>query len=54
MRFSNPVFCLNSGGHLQEVRISNLFPAPLHHVSLNNPNQKLVVVHSNGRESVGR
>ncbi len=29
MQFSSPVFCLDSGGHLKEVRISNLFPAPL-------------------------
>ncbi len=29
MRFSSPVFCLDSGGNLKEVRISNLFPAPL-------------------------
>ncbi|NEP88537.1 MAG: DUF971 domain-containing protein [Okeania sp. SIO2C2] len=29
MRFSSPVFSLDSGGNLQEVRISNLFPAPL-------------------------
>ncbi|MGD1702360.1 TauD/TfdA family dioxygenase [Dapis sp. BLCC M229] len=29
MRFSSPVFSLNSDGNLQEVRISNLFPAPL-------------------------
>jgi gamma-butyrobetaine dioxygenase len=29
MRFSRPVFCLDSSGHLQQVRISNLFPAPL-------------------------
>ncbi len=29
MQFSSPVFGLNSGGNLQEVRISNLFPAPL-------------------------
>lgn len=29
MRFSSPFFCLDSGGNVQEVRISNLFPAPL-------------------------
>ncbi|AOY81281.1 TauD/TfdA family dioxygenase [Moorena producens JHB] len=29
MRFSSPLFCLDSGGNLKEVRISNLFPAPL-------------------------
>jgi len=29
MRFSSPVFCLDSDGNLQDVRISNLFPAPL-------------------------
>ncbi|HAC62133.1 MAG TPA: hypothetical protein DCF68_01010 [Cyanothece sp. UBA12306] len=29
MRFSSPVFCLDSDGNLKEVRISNLFPAPL-------------------------
>ena len=29
MRFSSPVFCLDSGGNLKEVRISNLFAAPL-------------------------
>ena len=29
MRFSSPVFCLDSSGNLQQVRISNLFPAPL-------------------------
>ncbi|NEO02760.1 MAG: DUF971 domain-containing protein [Moorea sp. SIO3I7] len=29
MRFSSPVFSLDSGGNLKEVRISNLFPAPL-------------------------
>ncbi|MEQ9485772.1 TauD/TfdA family dioxygenase [Coleofasciculus sp. F4-SAH-05] len=29
MHFSSPVFCLDSSGHLQQVRISNLFPAPL-------------------------
>lgn len=28
MRFSSPVFCLDSGGNVKEVRISNLFPAP--------------------------
>ncbi len=29
MQFRSPVFCLDSGGNLQKVRISNLFPAPL-------------------------
>lgn len=29
MQFRSPVFCLDSGGHLKGVRISNLFPAPL-------------------------
>jgi len=29
MQFSSPVFGLDSGGNLKEVRISNLFPAPL-------------------------
>ena len=29
MRFSSPVFGLDSDGHLKDVRISNLFPAPL-------------------------
>lgn len=29
MRFKSPVFCLDSDGNVQQVRISNLFPAPL-------------------------
>ncbi len=29
MRFSSPVFCLDSDDNLKQVRISNLFPAPL-------------------------
>lgn len=29
MYFSSPVFCLDSAGNVKEVRISNLFPAPL-------------------------
>ncbi len=29
MQFSSPVFGLDSGGNVKEVRISNLFPAPL-------------------------
>ena len=29
MYFSSPVFCLDSDGNLREVRMSNLFPAPL-------------------------